>query len=88
MQLTAHARDRAAQRSIPTPVIEAIYAFGTDYASAGAIGLRLDRRALELAADELATEELARLRRFIGVYLISQGDRVITVARANRRRIH
>lgn len=79
---------RAAQRSIPVAVIEAIFDFGTDYASRGLIGLRLDRHALALAADEMLPREVERLRRYFGAYIIASGDCVVTVANANRRRFH
>lgn len=88
MQLTNHAKHRALQRSIPIAVIEAIFDFGTDYASRGLTGLRLDRYALELAADALPPTEVQRLRRYCGAYVIASADRVITVAHANRRRFH
>lgn len=88
MHLTRHAKHRAAQRSIPMNVIEAIFDFGTDYASRGLIGLRLDQYALELAADALPPTEVQRLRRYCGAYVIASGDRIVTVAHANRRRFH
>jgi hypothetical protein len=88
MHLSQHATHRAIQRSIPVSVIEAIFDFGTDYPSRGLIGLRLDRQALDLAADVLTATEVGRLRRYAGAYLIAAGDRVVTVARATRRHIH
>lgn len=88
MQLTHHAKHRAAQRCIPIAVIEAIFDFGTDYASRGFTGLRLDRYALELAADSLAPIEVQRLRRYFGAYVIASGDRVVTVAHSKRRNFH
>ena len=88
MQLTRHARHRTAQRSIPIAVIEAIFDFGTDYASRGLTALRLDRYALDLAADALSSTEVQRLRRYCGAYVIAAGDCVVTVAYANRRRFH
>ena len=88
MHLSQHATHRAIQRSIPVSVIEAIFDFGTDYAARGLTGLRLDRHALDLAADTLTAPEFDRLRRYAGVYLIAAGDRVVTVARASRRHIH
>ena len=86
MQLTHHAKYRAAQRSIPVDVIEAIFDFGTDYASRGLTGLRLDRYALELAAETLPPPEIQRLRRYFGAYVIASGDRVVTVAHASHSR--
>jgi hypothetical protein len=88
MRLSQHAMHRAIQRSIPVSVIEAIFDFGTDYASRGGTGLRLDRLALVLASDALPSAEVDRLRRYVGVYLIASGDCVVTVARATRRRFH
>lgn len=88
MQLTHHAKYRAAQRSIPISVIEAIFDFGTDYASRGLTGLRLDRCALELAADALPATEVQRLRRYCGAYIIASGDHIVTVAHASSRRFH
>lgn len=88
MELTAHAQQRASQRAVPLPVVHAIYSYGVAYASRGATGLRLDRRSLDLAADELAPREVERLRRFTGAFVITNGARVITVARASRRRPH
>ncbi len=38
MQLSNHAKNRAAQRSIPSQVIEAIYCYGESYASRGCMG--------------------------------------------------
>jgi len=86
MELTKHAIQRAAQRSIPDAVVEAIYAFGASYSARGCTGLRLDRVAIELAADELAASEIQRLRRFHGAFIITSGAKVVTVARATRRR--
>lgn len=88
MFLSQHATRRAIQRSIPAAVIEAIFNFGTDYPARGLIGLRLDRYALDLAADVLTATEVNRLRRYTGVYLIAAGDRVVTVARATRLQLH
>lgn len=88
MELTKHARQRAAQRSVPEPVVAAIYAYGASYSTRGCTGLRLDRTAIELAADELPPKELARLRRFHGVYLVASGAAVVTVVRATARRFH
>lgn len=86
MQLTYHASQRSSQRHIPAAVVAAIYDFGTDYASRGATGLRLDRRAIDLAADELEPYQIERLRRFSGTYIIADGAHVITVAHAIRRK--
>lgn len=88
MELTKHARQRAAQRSVPETVIAAIYAYGASYNARGCTGLKLDRVSIELAADELSPRELARLRRFHGVYLITSGATVVTVARETARRFH
>lgn len=88
MELSKHARQRAAQRSVPEAVIAAIYAYGVSYSTRGCTGLRLDRTSIELAADELSPQELARLRRFHGVYLVTSGATVVTVAHATARRFH
>lgn len=88
MELTKHATQRAAQRSVPEAVIAAIYAYGASYSARGCTGLRLDRTSIELAADDLSPQELARLRRFHGVYLITSGATVVTVAHATARRFH
>jgi hypothetical protein len=88
MQLTQHARQRAAQRLVPVAVIQAIYAYGESYSSRGCTGLRLSREALTLAADDLPPSEIERLRRFHGTYLITSGAKVLTVAHAQFRRFN
>ncbi len=88
MELTAHAQQRASQRAVPLSVVQAICSYGLAYASRGATGLRLDRRSLDLAADELAPRDVERLRRFTRTFLIADGARVITVVRASRRHAH
>jgi hypothetical protein len=88
MQLTRHAKIRAAQRTVPLSVVHAVYDYGVAYASRGVTGLRLDRRALDLATDDLSPREVERLRRFASTILIADGAHVITVIRAPRSRFH
>ena len=88
MELTKHAKQRAAQRSVPETVVADIYAYGASYSSHGCTALRLDRTSIELAADDLSPQELAGLRRFHGVYLVTSGAKVVTVAYAAARRFH
>jgi hypothetical protein len=88
MQLTHHARQRAAQRSVPLEVIEAVYAYGECYSSQGCTGLRLSRKAIALAADDLPPSKIERLRRFHGTYVIASGAMIVTVAHAKQRRFN
>lgn len=87
MRMTRHAEKRAAQRSIPAAVVQSIYDYGAPYASRGATALRLDRKAFDLAEDDMPLRDVQRLRRFSTVYLVSNGEKVITVARSSRRHL-
>jgi len=86
MQLTAHARARSIQRSVPHHVVETIVDFGRPTHSRGALSIVLDRQALALAASELDCRDVIRLERYLGVYVIADGAAVITVARSIRHR--
>ena len=88
MQLTHHAQQRAAQRSIPEAVIEAIYSYGESYCARGCMGYRLDRHSIALAADDLPASDIERLRRYVGTYIIANGEKVVTAAFAKSRRFH
>ncbi len=88
MQLSNHAKNRAAQRSIPSQVIEAIYCYGESYASRGCMGYRLNRRSIALAADDLSAPDIERLRRFVGTYIIANGEMIVTAAHAKTRRFN
>lgn len=87
MKMSEHARQRAAQRSVPIAVIEAIFAYGEEFATLGRVGPRLTRDALKLAADDLLPSEIERLRRFIDVLIITSGEAIITVIRTKSRRL-
>lgn len=85
MQMTAHANTRATQRAVPQDVVETIYAYGRPSHSRGALSIQMDREGISLAASELGKKRASRLERYRGVYLITKGDHIITVARAKRR---
>ncbi|MCC5993944.1 MAG: hypothetical protein JJT99_15635 [Rhodobacteraceae bacterium] len=85
MHMTAHANTRAIQRSVPQDVVETIFAYGRPSHSRGALSVQMDREAIALAASELGSKRASRLERYRGVYLIAEGDHVITVARPKRR---
>lgn len=81
MRLTRHA-DR---RYIPRDIAQLIHDYGTPYRSRGAEGLKLDRQAIELAAE--SNHRLsADLRRYRGAYMIVGDDgSIVTIARETRR---
>lgn len=85
MKLTRHADRRCVERRIPREIVQLIHDYGTIYRSRGADGLKLDRHAIDLAAE--SNHRLrADLRRYRGAYMIvGEGGRVITVAREIRR---
>ncbi len=85
MNMTRHAVVRADQRAIPLDVVSIIYSYGTPSHSRGALRLRLDRGALELAHDDLPERVTRNLTRYCGTYLVTDGPAVITVARPTRR---
>lgn len=86
MFLTFHAEQRATQRAIPAKVISAIHAYGSPSYHRGALALRLDHEALELAEDDLPPRLGRDLRRYRGVFAIVSGATLITVVRPTRRR--
>lgn len=85
MILTGHAERRAIQRAVPREVIFAISAYGSTSHSRGALTLSLDREALALASCELRKKDFIKLERHSDVYIIEDGDSIITVARKARR---
>ncbi len=86
MHLTAHASARSLQRNLPLAAIAAAYDYGSISYHRGAIALRLDRRALELAGDDLPSPQSRALARYRGVFVVADGAQIITAARATRRR--
>lgn len=86
MYITPHAMDRALHRAVPRSVVSAIHCYGTVSHHRGAIALRLDRHALELAQDDLPLGMGRDLRRYRDVYVVVAGATVVTVARSTRRR--
>ena len=86
MELTQHAIDRATQRAVPWNVVSTIYAYGSPSFHRGALALRLDREALELARDDLPSADASELDRYRGLYIVVADITVLTVARPSRRR--
>lgn len=85
MRLTRHADRRCIERRFPREIVQLIHDCGTSYRSRGVEGLKLDRHAIDLAAE--SNHRLrADLRRYRGAYMIVANDAaVITVARETRR---
>ena len=84
MRLTRHADRRCIERRFPRDIVQLIHDYGTPYRSRGAEGLKLDRHAIELAAE--SNHRLsADLRRYRGAYMIVGDDgSIVTVARETR----
>jgi hypothetical protein len=87
VELTRHAGIRAQQRGIPSDVVHNLYRFGEATNSRGATSVSLSREALCDAAGAITPQELQRLMRYRGVFLIV-GDcgRVVTAARGRQKR--
>ena len=85
MHLSNHANHRHIQRNLPLHVISTIYAYGSPRHSKGAVSLTLDGRAIALAAED--NHRLSNdLTRYRGTYVVvGDGDRIVTVARRDRR---
>ncbi len=90
MFLTRHAEARQRQRSIPSYVIAATYAFGTDRGVRdSAISYTLDREAIELARESYPDSISKALTKYLGVYLIIGNEgKIVTVARGRYRSTH
>lgn len=90
MFLTRHAEARQRQRSIPSYVIAATYAFGSDHAVRGSLtAYTLDREAIELARGNYPESIWKMLCRYLGVYLIiGDEEKIVTVARGRCRPTH
>lgn len=86
MQLTLHATIRSAQRSVPLEIVEAIYWYGHEEQAPGrATLLALDPDAIRLAAEDYPHLR-GKLERYRNAYLVLSDDqRIITVARRARR---
>jgi hypothetical protein len=78
--MTKHAIERSLERGIPMDVVSAIYSYGTPSHSRGALALRLDGKAIELAQDDLPTNIGRKLPRYRGAYIIADAATAITVA--------
>ena len=85
VNMTKHAIERSLRRGIPMDVVSAIYSYGTPTHSRGALALRLDRKAIELAQDDLPANIGRKLSRYRGAYIIADTATAITVARSLRR---
>ena len=87
MFLTRHAEARQRQRSIPSYVISAIYAFGSDRSvKGGTMSYTLDSEAIELARESCPENIGKTLSKYLGVYLIiGEEGKIITVARGQCR---
>lgn len=83
--VSRHATERAMQRAIPAQVIAAIHSYGSPSHHRGAIALRLDRRALDLARDDLPAPQGRELGRYRGAYVVENDATIVTVARPTRR---
>lgn len=83
MFLTRHAEARQRQRSIPSYVIAATYAFGADRSVRGSVtAYTLDREAIALAQESYPASVGKTLSRYLGVYLIVGDEgKIVTVAR-------
>ena len=90
MFLTRHAEARQRQRSIPSYVIAATYAFGSDHAVRGSLtAYTLDRQAVELAQESYPASVGKALNKYLGVYLIIGDEgKIVTVARGRCRPTH
>ncbi|MCW3781563.1 hypothetical protein [Defluviimonas salinarum] len=85
-QLTHHAEARCQQRSISAKLRDVIYAYGSESRSRRAACFWLDRRALELATDDLGSHAGKWLERHMGAFLVvSDEGAVITAAHSTRR---
>lgn len=90
MFLTRHAEARQRQRSIPSYVIAATYAFGTDRSVRDSgTSYTLDREAIELAQESYPETTWKTLSKYLGVYLIIGDEgKIVTVARGRCRPTH
>ncbi len=90
MFLTRHAEARKRQRSIPTYVVAATYAFGTDRNVRGsAMAYTLDREAISLARESYPERIVKALAKYLGVYvIIGDEGKIVTVARGRCRPTH
>lgn len=84
MHMTQHAQERCAQRAFPMDVVATIIAFGSEKPATGAISLVLDKAAIELAVED-DRHARSRLERYRGAYIITAGEKIITVAHGLRR---
>ena len=88
MHLTRHAEHRSIKRNIPMHVMDAIYEFGSPRPSRGLLSLTLDRKAIDLAAEDKGRRR-HELCRYSGTYLIVDNEeQIVTVARRTRRFRH
>lgn len=90
MFLTRHAEARQRQRSIPSYVISATYAFGSDHSVRGSLtAYTLDRKAIELAQESYPASVGKTLSKYLGVYvIIGDEGKIVTVARGRCRPTH
>jgi hypothetical protein len=88
-KLTRHAADRAAQRSIPAEVIDLILTYGESRdAGDGARKYGLSRHGLREVRKDRATQACTKLDHFRHVYVVTNGEMIITAAFASKPIFH
>ena len=83
--ISHHATERIIERAIPLQVVAAICSYGSPSHHRGAVALRLDRQALDLARDDLPSARARELGRYRGAYVVEDDATIITVSRPTRR---
>ena len=89
MEFTLHATIRSAQRGVPLEIVDVIYQYGHEERAPGqAVRLTLDSEAIWLAYEDMPWLR-GTLERYSNTYLVlSDNQRLITVARRNTRFFH
>ncbi|SFQ05150.1 hypothetical protein [Tranquillimonas alkanivorans] len=89
LQLTQHARHRAAQRAVPQPVIGLILEYGESrHAGQGAQKFALSKASLRDLRRDLGARIPGNIDRYRSAYVVAAEGKVVTVAFASRPLFH
>ena len=83
--LSEHARKRCQQRGVTDEIIRVVYGYGTVVEHGGSKKFFMDKRARGRAERGLGHAAYKRLVDRLNVYLVINGDLVVTVARVRNR---
>ena len=85
LALSEHARTRCQQRGITEEIIRVVYDYGTVIDDRGSKKFFMDKRARGRAERGLGHADYKRVADRLNIYMVIDGDQVVTVARLSDR---